>query len=233
MTMHKNNYEWYSRVDRGFEEARRVGKPVLLFFYSETCFFCNQMDMVVYPQQNVADLIQGEFVPVRITPDNPDVFRAYAVNTVPAFIVTGTDGVECERRSGSLDAEALVAFCLLALGKFYHDLHETQKAQQYMERLINSYPQSPHAPEAVFLQGVYRYLISEDPVHLKTSLFALVKNYPDSIWVRRSLVLHCHPSTVADWDAYRKKRRDYWESRDAYLKAYFTYYNGPSGHQIR
>jgi hypothetical protein len=40
-------------------------------------------------------------------------------------------------------------------------------------------------------------------------------------------------SAVIDWEAYRKQRRDYLECEDAYLKAYATYYNGPSGHQIK
>jgi len=229
----KDNYSWRSSIDEGLQDAHTSGKPFFLFFCSETCFYCHRMNMAVYPQQNVADLIRGEFVPVRITPATPELFGIYAVNTVPAFIVSGTDGMECERHAGFLDAEALTSFCLLALGKYYHDRREIEKAQQYIERLIIAYPQSAYAPEAVFLQGVYCYLTSHDPACLKTSLFALAQNYPDSIWVRRSLILHCHPTTINEWEVYQRQHLDYWKSQDAYLKAYFTYYNGPSDHHIK
>jgi len=191
------------------------------------------MDMVVYPQQNVAELIQNEFLPIRLTPETPDVFRAYAVHTVPAFVVTDADGLECERRSGFLDAEGLASFCLLALGKFYHDHHATEKARQYLERLISAHPKSIDAPESIFLRGVYQYIVSQNPLRLRDAFLMLAQNYPDSVWVRRSLVLYFHPSAITDWEDFRKRRLDYWESKDAFLKAYATYYNGPSGHQIK
>lgn len=231
--MRKNNYEWYANVDRGLEEARRIDKPAFMFFCSATCFYCNRMNTDVYTQKHVFDLIHSEFIALRITPETPDVFRTYAVKNVPAFIVAGTDGLEYERCSGFLKAEDLEAFCLLALGKFYHNRGETKNAQQYMERLISTSPQSLHAPEGLFLCGVYRYMTSQDPLQLRESFLMLAKSYPGSIWVRRSLILHFFPSAVIDWEAYRKQRRDYWESDDAYLKAYATYYNGPSGHQIK
>ena len=229
----ENTYKWLSNVGEGFEFARVNNKPLFLFFCSETCFFCHRTDMVVYSRQNVADLIQSEFIHVRLKPERPDVFRSFTVNKVPAFIVTDADGLECERCSGFHEAEALAAFCLIALGKFYYACHKIEKAQIYLERLISSYSRSIYAPEAVFLLGIYRYLTTHDPAHLKTSLFSLAKNYPDSIWVRRSLVLQCHPSTVTEWDIYQRQHRDYWKSQDAYLKAYFTYYNGPSDHHLK
>jgi len=224
--------DWYTNTDKAFEEARRTEKPVFLFFCNDTCVSCNQIDSDIFTQNPLSDLIKSEFVALRMTSDAPDVFHNYAVKNVPAFVIAGTDGLEYERCSDIFDAEGLAAFCLLALGKVYHDRNEAETAQQHVERLINSYPQSPHAPEGVFLRGVYRYIASQDPMHLKASLFMLGKNYPDSIWVRRSLVLHFHPSTVVDWEAYRRQRRDYWESQDAYLKAWCTFYNGPSGHHF-
>jgi thioredoxin-related protein len=233
MIMRENNDAWYSSVDRGLEGARRTDKPVFMFFCSATCFYCNRMNTDVYTQKHVSDLIHSEFVALRLTPDTPDVFRTYAVKNVPAFIIAGTDGLEYERCSGFLKAEDLEAFCLLALGKFYHDRCETKTAQQYMERLVSTYPQSLHASEGVFLRGIYRYMTSQDPLQLKESFLMLANIYPDSIWVRRSLILHFYPSVVVDWETYRRQRRDYWESPDAFVKSYATYYNGPSVHQIK
>jgi hypothetical protein len=231
--MHKNNYEWFSSLNRGIEESRRIVKPLFLFFRSETCFFCNQMDMVVHQRKTVADLIQGEFVPVHITPDTPDVFRTYGVTNVPVFVIAGTDGFEYERCSGFLDADGLMSFCLLALGKVFHDRNDTETAQKYLDRLISACPESFYTPEGIFLRGLYRYMTSQDPLHLRESFLMLAKIHPKSIWVKRSLIMHFHPSAVTDWEAYRKRRSDYWESQDAFVKSYATYYNGPSDHQIK
>ena len=233
VTIMNEKFEWYSSIDKAMAEAQKTGKPVFLFFCSDTCFYCNQMDIVVYKQKTISDLIRNEFLAVRISADTPDVFRTYRINNVPAFIIVGTNGFEYERYWGILDADSLAAFYLLALGKSYQDRNETEAAQQYLERLISTYPQSLHAPEGLFLHGLYRYMTSQNPMDLKKSFLKIAKIYPDSIWVRRSLVLYFHPSAVKDWEDYHKRRLDYWESKDAFLKAYATYYNGPSNHQIK
>ena len=188
--------------------------------------------MVVYKQESVSNLIRDEFVAVRITPETPEVFRTFAVNNVPTFIIVGADGFEYERCSGFLDADGLVAFCLLALGKVYYDRHEKATAQRYLERLLLTYPQSPYVPEGIFLRGICLYLISQDPTHLTESFLHLSENHPDSIWTKRSLVLHFHPSAVFDWDAECRQHRDYWDSQDAFAKCFATYFNWPPHYQV-
>jgi len=117
VTIMNEKLEWYPSIHKAMAEAQWTGKPVFLFFCSDACFYCNQMDMVVYKQKALSDLIRNEFLAVRIGTDTPDVFRAYRVNNVPAFIIAGTDGFEYERYSGFIDANGLAAFCLLALGR--------------------------------------------------------------------------------------------------------------------
>ena len=230
--MDENN-KWYSSFDCGLEEARKADKPIFMFFCSETCFYCNQMDIFIYKQKEVSTFIQSEFVTLRLTPDTPDPFRTYNVKNVPTFIVAGTDGLEYNRRSGFLEAEELMAFCLLALGKIYYNRNQLESAHRHMEKLAVNYPRSIHAPEGIFLRGLYRYMTTKDPVHFRESFLMLANSYPESIWVKRSLILYCHPSAVIDWDADCKERRDYWESPDAFVKCYATIFNGPSAHQIK
>jgi hypothetical protein len=222
---------WHMNAEQAFADARRTEKPVFLFFGSNLCS-CNQMKTDLHQEGPLAELIQSELIGLHITTETPDLFQTYAVKNVPTFIVANADGIEYERSVDVNTADDLAAFCLLALGKFAHDHGETARAQQFIERLVSSYPQSLQAPEGVFLRGVYRYMASQDPMDLKASLFMLGKSYSGSIWVRRSLVLHIHPSTVVDWEVYRRQRRDYWESQDAYLKAWCTWYNGPSVHHF-
>ncbi len=226
----KNN--WYRDEDKTFAEAQVMGKPVFLYFCHDACIACKDIEMMIHQDQDLADLIQNHFIGLRITQDMTVMFQRYKIDLVPTFIVAGPDGTEYERFADLIGHDDLAALCLFALGKYCHDRNDTDAAQQHMEKLVDTYPHSPYAPEAIFLRGAYRYLISEDPAHLKTALFMLGKNHPGSIWVRRSLVLHLHHSSVADWDNYRKQHRDYWKSKEAYLKAYFTYHNGPSIHHL-
>ena len=222
---------WHTDAETAFAEARHTEKPVLLFFGSNLCS-CNQIKTDLHQEGPLANLIRNELIGLHITTDTPDLFQTYAIKNIPTFIVAKADGIEYARSVDANTADDLTAFCLLALGKIAHEHGETARAQQFMDRLVSAYPQSLQAPEGAFLRGVYRYMTSQDPVHLKASLFMLGKNYPGSIWVRRSLVLHLHHSAVADWDACRKQHLDYWETQDAFLKAYFTYHNGPSIHHF-
>lgn len=223
--------EWFSSVDEGYGEARRLARPVLLYFYSNTCFYCQRFSMVVYRQQEVFDLVGNEFVGVRVSPETPDLFRAYAVSHVPAWVVTGADGFEYERLSGFRDKEEFSAFCLLALGKFYHDRGESETAQRHLERLVFNHPQSPYAPEGFFLHGLCSYLNTRDPQHFKDAFQKISQTHPESPWCKRSLVLYAHPSAVVDWDAARRQNRNYWDSEDAFAKCFATYFYPLTEHQ--
>ncbi|HOO40382.1 MAG TPA: thioredoxin family protein [Syntrophales bacterium] len=228
MTIAHVKIEWYSSLDKASAEARRSGKPVLLFFCSETCFFCNQMDMAVYARQDVIDLVQSEFVPLYITPGMPEIFRTYTVGEVPLLIVAEENGTEYERSVGFLDAQELMAFCLLALVKFYYDRDKAEIAKRHAERLIKDFPYGRRIPEGVFWQGVTRYQVTHDRRHFREAFETLAGNHPDSIWTVRARIFYCYPTSFIEWKNNRKNRLDYWKSRDAFLKSFAGYFFGPS-----
>lgn len=220
--------EWYTCVDNAFAEALRIDKPVFLFFCSRSCFLCHQMNIAMDTSKEVSSLIREGLVALRATPDTPEVFHTYAVKNVPELIIADTDGFEYERCTGFLDPPNLTAFFLFSLGKIEYDRGKKEAAERYIEALVENCPQSIYAPEGVLLRGIYRYQSTGETVHLKQSFETLAENYTGSIWVKRALVLHCHPSAIVNWETERKMHRDYWESQDAFVKSYATTFNGLS-----
>lgn len=204
--------EWREDLQKGRQEAADTEKPLLLFFYSPACFFCQQMEMISFSEQKVFSRLEKEFVILRVTTDSLKEFRAYNISATPAFLVLGPTGMEYERFTGFFDTQDLMAFCLTGLGKWRYDIGQADLAQTHAEELTSVYPDSVYAPEGLFLRGIYRYQNSKDRNHLQESYNILARQYPDSPWVNRSRLLHLYPCAFFKWDAYRNKGWSYWEN---------------------
>ena len=219
-----NINKWLSSVKGGFEEAKRQAKPVLLYFCSDTCYFCQQISMIVYRHEEVSNLIDQEFIAVQVTTEMTDVFWEYSVNCVPAWIVVDVDGFIYARCYEYFNAEEFWAFCLLALGRFYCDQGKIEAALHHLKKLLATHPQSPYAPEAFFLRSLCFYINTRNPQHFKDAYLEISHTHPNSIWCKRSLVLYAHPHIIVDWDATRRQHCNYWDSEDAFTKCFATYF---------
>jgi len=52
--------------------------------------------------------------------------------------------------------------------------------------LLEAYPKSDSAPEAIFLRGVSLYKSTEDPKPLRASYDKLSAEYPENEWTKRA-----------------------------------------------
>jgi len=202
---------WREDIKLCLKEAEVTGKPVLIFFYSPACYFCQQMERGVFSKKEILARLAIEFVLLRITPDAPADFRNYNINATPAFLILGPTGMEFERFTGFLDTPGLMAFCLLGLGKWRYDLGQADIARDHMEELTSLYAGSVSAAEGLFLRGIYRYRTTKDRSHLRESYDTLARQYPDSPWVKRSRLLHLYPCAFFKLEAYRNQGWAYWE----------------------
>jgi uncharacterized protein YyaL (SSP411 family) len=85
---------WRPWSEAAFEEARRLDKPILLSISAVWCHWCHVMDETTYSNQGVIDLIQNEYVPVRVDNDvRPDINQRYNMGGWPttAFLTTSGD----------------------------------------------------------------------------------------------------------------------------------------------
>ncbi len=69
---------WMPWGEEAFRRAEREGKPVLLSISAVWCHWCHVMDETTYSDDQVIELVNSLYVPVRVDNDrNPDINRRY------------------------------------------------------------------------------------------------------------------------------------------------------------
>jgi uncharacterized protein len=85
-----NPVDWYAWGEAAFEKARTEGKPIFLSIGYSTCHWCHVMERESFESEEVAAVLNREFVPVKVDrEERPDVDRIY-MNFVQAS--TGSGG---------------------------------------------------------------------------------------------------------------------------------------------
>lgn len=144
------------------------------------------MDKVTYPEAQVADFIGERVVPVRIPSDSKPLADQFQVKWTPLLIILDTDGQEHHRITGFLPPYDLIAMILLGTGKLHFDREAFDKAIDYFDELLDKFPDSGSAPEAVYYRGVSGYKDSNKPEPLKEAFKILRDKFPESEWAKRA-----------------------------------------------
>src|SRR6266704_4914542 len=85
---------WHAWSPGAFDEARQTGRPILLSISAVWCHWCHVMDETTYSHPAVIDLINREYVPVRVDNDvRPDINQRYNMGGWPstAFLTPSGD----------------------------------------------------------------------------------------------------------------------------------------------
>ena len=85
---------WHRWSAEAFEEARQTGRPILLSISAVWCHWCHVMDETTYSHPGVIDVINREYVPVRVDNDvRPDINQRYNMGGWPttAFLTASGD----------------------------------------------------------------------------------------------------------------------------------------------
>lgn len=159
------------------------------------------MDTVSYSRNDVIQMLNEKIVPLRINPETPHLFKAYAVGVTPVQVIIGNNGFERQRSTGFLNGLELMAFLLLGLGKFYFDNGRIDEALTMVDRLIRDYGESRLTPEAMFHHGFLLYKKTRDHRYLKEAYELMAPRYPDSNWTQsaRMVALYHYAPSVWEW----------------------------------
>jgi len=144
------------------------------------------MGAVTYPDANVVDFINENFVPIQLAYDAKPESVDYNVKWTPAAIILDRDGKEHSRNVGFLTPDDFIPFMMLGMGKTSFDYDDFDLALDCFNRIMDEYPQSKSAPEAFYMRGVCLFKKTHEGKPLKEAYEELVKRYPDGEWTERA-----------------------------------------------
>lgn len=88
-----SDIRWQEWGDAAFERAREENKPILLAISAVWCHWCHVMDETTYSSDDVIELINRRYVPVRVDNDQrPDINARYNQGGWPTTAILTPDG---------------------------------------------------------------------------------------------------------------------------------------------
>lgn len=96
--------EFYS-FEKGIEEARRYDKTVLIYFRSDSCYWCMKFDEEVLTNKSVVQKIKMDFIPAAVDMDSEKRIPAkFNVFMTPSIVFTDSSGNELKKLIGFREA---------------------------------------------------------------------------------------------------------------------------------
>ena len=147
----------------------------------------------MYPDPRVADFIGGQFVPVRLhVKDQREDFQRvgakYSAHWTPAILILDADGTERHRIEGFLPADDFLSQLMLGTARAAFERKDYGAAAERYRRLLDEFPETEAAPEALYWAGVSRYRASNDPAALKQTATAFAGRYQTSSWAKKASI---------------------------------------------
>jgi len=144
------------------------------------------MGAVTFPDAKVIVFINQNVIPIRLPHDHKPLAEKFQVKWTPALVTLDMEGKEHHRTVGFLSPEELIPSLLLGKAKIDFDHEDFSNALLTLGNLLQGYPKSAAAPEAIFLHGVCGYKNAHNPKALKEAYERLAKDYPESEWTKRA-----------------------------------------------
>lgn len=147
------------------------------------------MGTVTYPNQGVIDFVTTHFIPIKI--DNtkePKRFEEFNAQWTPTILIVDEEKKEHHRTTGYLSPADFMSEMELGLAKLEYHAKHYDKAMTVYRQVLESYPDTSAAPEALYFSGVCHYMSTQDPVYLKETFTELKEKYPGSDWTKKAEV---------------------------------------------
>jgi TolA-binding protein len=147
----------------------------------------------VYPDPRVVQLIDQNFVPVRVhVKDQADDFKRlgakFSAQWTPTILVLDSSGEERHRIEGFLPTDDFIAQLLLGLAKSAFARGDFADAERRFREIVDKYPSTEAAPEALYWAGVSRYKATNDAAALAETTKAFKQRYQDTSWAKKASV---------------------------------------------
>ena len=144
------------------------------------------MDAVAYTDPAVISFITDNLIPTRIMADDPVLGPRFRVKWTPSLHILDFEESEHYRGLGFYPPDDLIPFLLMGMGKAFFNRANRTAAIDCFGRILSKYPRNSLAPEAVYMNGVAKFIEGHDVSHLIALYDRLATEYPDSPWLTRA-----------------------------------------------
>ena len=147
----------------------------------------------MYSDPRVVEFVQQHFTPVRVhVKDNADEYKRlgsrFNAQWTPTTLVVDSDGNERHRIEGFLPAADFLAQLSLGLAHSAFARGRFKEAEPLFREIVEKYPDSDAAPEALYWAGVSRYKANGDGGALGETARAFSTRYTDTSWAKKASV---------------------------------------------
>lgn len=157
-------------------QATKQDKLLLADFFTDWCYWCQQLDKKVYPDKRVSELIDKYFVLAKINAEQDTATASkYDVSAYPTIVILDTDGVVLKKILG-YEAPKLFA---ADLEDAIQLKHERAEAQQLKKDLASGKTEDAANKEARLGHILLRLRDTKDAAHWLGKAKAGGVNTPD------------------------------------------------------
>jgi thioredoxin-related protein len=191
MLMMEVPLRWPSDLRKAMDDAKRSKKLMLLFFHSKMCSGCQATIAKTLPDPKVSKYLDKMFVPTAYEVSDPRVQRIlkqYGFEWTPTFVVADDSGNEIYRWVGYLPPGDFCAQLVFAEGRAAFKNKDWDRANKCYNMVVEKYPGSEVAPEAMYYAGVAMYEKTHDASYLEETGKKLKARFPDSSWAKKGSV---------------------------------------------
>jgi hypothetical protein len=147
----------------------------------------------VYSDPSVIRFIDDHFKPVRVhVREQADEFKRlgekYNAQWTPTILVIDSQGEERHRIEGFLPATDFLGQLALGLGHSAFARSDFAEAERWFRQVVERYPDSDAAPEALYWAGVARYKATGDAAALGATAQQFQQRYRDTSWAKKASV---------------------------------------------
>ena len=137
----------------------------------------------------MSTFINENFVPLEAhIKEHPTYFHRFDAVWTPTVLIMDSDGAERFRIEGYLTKEEFRANLLMGLARIAFMRKKWDDAERRYAEVIERYPDSEVAPEAIYWRGVSRYKQTNDHTVLGDVPEQLKEKYSDSVWAMKASV---------------------------------------------
>ena len=120
--------------------------------------------------------------------EHPAYFHRFDALWTPTVLIMDSDGTERLRVEGYLPKEEFRAHLEIGLARIAFMRKRWDEAERRYAQVVEHYPDSKVAPEAVYWNGVSQYKRTNDHSVLGEVPKRINEKYPDTVWALKASV---------------------------------------------